>query len=95
MGGIEGVLDPFLSLAMFATPALLVSAPFPRRSHFEIRVAACLTAVLALFIFWNPAIDLSTSETIPVSEFVSMAVLQLRYVSCWKSRGISFALFSK
>lgn len=73
MGGIEGVLVPLLSLAMFATPALLVSAPFPRRSHFEIRVAACLAAVLALFIFWNPAIDLSTSETIPVGEFASMA----------------------
>ena len=70
----EAILIPLISLVMFATPALLVSAPFPRRSHFEIRVAACLAAVLVLFIFWNPAIDLSTSETIPVGEFVAMAV---------------------
>ena len=58
MGGIEGVLVPLLSLLIFATPALLVSAPFPRRNHFEVRVAACLAVMLAIFVFWQPAVDL-------------------------------------
>lgn len=74
MDTVEAILVPLITLAMFATPALLVSAPFPRRNHFEIRVAACLAVMLAIFIFWQPVVDLSTSENIPVGDFVSMAV---------------------
>ncbi|MCR4870236.1 MAG: ATP-binding protein [Atopobiaceae bacterium] len=74
MDTVEAILVPLITLAMFATPALLVSAPFPRRNHFEVRVAACLAVMLAIFVFWQPAVDLSTSEYIPVGDFVFMAV---------------------
>ena len=64
---------PLISLAMFATPALLVSCGFPRRANFEARVVLGIVVMLVFLAVFNPDMDNMSQESIPVSEFVSTA----------------------
>ena len=62
-----------VTLFMFATPALLVPMRLPQRDGFGLRALVGACATLVLFNVWTPAVDLASSEVIPVSDFVSMA----------------------